>query len=117
MPRKERFGQLPPRYRFALNSHADYRVSRCPHCNGLTHPRKFPLLIFVHPAEFCVMGKTCKYCSNCEFIIAHQDELEAELVAYFEQSQPGLIGNDYLVVGTVERQSWRIGLKQTQTLN
>jgi hypothetical protein len=116
MPRKVRFGQLPPRYRFALNAHADYRASRCPRCNGLTYPRKFPLLIFVHPDEFRVMDKTCQYCSKCEFIIAHQDELEAELVAHFEQLQPELIGNDYLVVGTVERKVWHEGLNQPQNL-
>ncbi len=117
MPRKKRFGQLPPRYRFALNPHADYRASRCPRCNSLTYPRKFALLIHVAPDELRVLGKTCKYCSKCEFIIAHQDELEAELAAHFEQIRPSVIGNEYLVLGAVERAAWREGLKQPKTLD
>jgi hypothetical protein len=115
MPHQKRFGQLPPRYRFALNRHADYRVSRCPRCNDLTYPRKFALLIHVEPDELRVLGKTCKYCSKCEFIIAHQDELEAELAGHFEQARPVVIGNDYLVLGTVERNTWREGMERPKT--
>jgi hypothetical protein len=29
-------------------------------------------------------------------LIAHQDELEAQLVALFEERDPSVIGNDYL---------------------
>jgi hypothetical protein len=112
MSRRNRFGQLPPRYRFALNPWTDYRAARCPRCNGLTHPRKFALLIHVDSDELRVLGKTCKYCSKCEFIIAHQDEIEAELAAHFEQMRPNVIGNDYRVLGTVERKAWREGLAQ-----
>ncbi|MCC6187833.1 MAG: hypothetical protein IT318_02270 [Anaerolineales bacterium] len=117
MPRSKRFGQLPPRYRFALNLHADYRASRCPRCNRLTYPRKFALLIHVDPDELRVLGKTCKFCSHCQLIIAHQDELEAELAGHFQQARPGVIGNAYLVLGTVEKAAWRKGLKQGQTLD
>jgi hypothetical protein len=102
MPRQKRFGLLPPRYRFALNQHADYRASRCPCCNGLTYPRKFALLIHVDPDELRALGKPCKYCSRCEFIIAHQDELEAELATHFEQTRPDVIGHNNLALGTVE---------------
>lgn len=116
MPRSHRFGQLPPRYRFALNPHADYRASRCPRCDHQTFPRKFALLIHVDPDELRVLGKTCKFCSHCQLIIAHQDELEAELAAHFQQARPGVIGNAYLVLGTVEKAAWRAGLKQGQTL-
>jgi hypothetical protein len=117
MPRTKRLGKLPRHYRFALNPHADYRASRCPRCNSLTYPRKFALLIHVNPDELRVPGKTCKYCSKCEFIIAHQDELEAELAAHFEQTRPDVIGNDYLVLGTVERKTWREGMEQPKTLD
>ena len=57
-----------------------------------------------------VLGKTSKYCSACELIVVHQDELEAELVHSFEQRNPDLIGNPYLVVGTVETKTWKQGL-------
>ena len=60
--RKPWLGKLPPRYLFALNPHADYRASRCLHCDGLTYPRKFALLIHIDPHQLIALGKTCKYC-------------------------------------------------------
>jgi hypothetical protein len=71
----------------------------------------------VAPDELRVLGKSCKYCSQCEFIIVHQDELETELAAHFEQTRPDVIGNDYLVSGTVERKARREGLDQPKTLD
>jgi hypothetical protein len=117
MPRSSRIGQLPPRYRFALNPHVEARASRCPRCNALTYPRKFPLLIHVDPDELRVLGKTCKYCSRCEFIICHQDELEAELAGHFGRTRPEVVGNPYLVVGTVEMKAWRAGMAAPMTID
>jgi hypothetical protein len=57
------------------------------------------------------LGKTCRYCSRCELIMAHQDELEAQLAYSFGQIAPGVIGNEYLVVGTIETKVWQEGLK------
>lgn len=114
--RKSRLGQLSPRYLFALNPHADYRASRCPHCNALTYPRKFALLIHIDPQQLIAMGKTCKYCSQCELIIAHQDELEVELTDKFLKLDPAIIGNDYLVIGTVEQKVWREGLNKPKAM-
>jgi len=37
-------------------------------------------------------------------------------LANFGQSQPELIGNNYLVVGTVDGKVWRNGLNQTYSL-
>jgi hypothetical protein len=78
--------------------------------------RKFALIIHVAPDHVFALGKTCRYCSRCELIIAHQDELEAQLVQMFEQSDPSVIGNAYLVIGTVERKAWREGLGQPKTI-
>jgi hypothetical protein len=49
-------------------------------------------------------------------LIAHRDELENLLVATFEERDPDAIGNEYLVVGTVDRQVWRQGSKGSLTL-
>ena len=113
MPRKEpkQIGKLPPRYFFALNPYKDTRVSRCPRCDRLTNARKFPLLIHVDGWGPFALGKTCRYCPRCEFIIAHQDELEEQLSHFFEQHCPDLIGNDYLVLGTVRLKAWKDGLR------
>lgn len=114
--RKPRFGRLPPRYLFALNPHAGLRASSCPHCDRPTYPRKFALLIHVDPDHLRAISKTCKYCSRCELIIAHQDELEAEMAQHFLESDPSAVGNDYLVLGTVELKTWREGLSQPKSI-
>jgi hypothetical protein len=44
-------------------------------------------------------------------LIVHRDELEANLAAYFAQSQPAVVGHDYLVVGTLDRPDWQKGVK------
>lgn len=61
------------------------------------------------------LGKTCKYCSRCELIMMHQDELEAELAYSFGKSAPEVIGNEYLVLGTIERKVWRKGVEGEET--
>jgi len=40
-------------------------------------------------------------------IIVHQDELEDELTSQFQERDPSVIGNDYLILGTVEQKVWR----------
>jgi len=115
-PSNSRLGQLPPRYSFALNPYEDIRCSKCPQCNRATYPRKFPLLIHIDGFGAVVLGKTCRYCPKCEFIIAHQDELEHELVAMFLERAPEIIGNDYDVLGTVDNKVWRQGMLKPGTL-
>jgi len=43
----------------------------------------------------------------CDILIAHQDELERMLVLTFQKHKSEIIGNDYLVLGTLEPSSWR----------
>ena len=71
----KQIGKLAPRYTFALNPYKDTRVSKCPTCSRLTNARKFPLLILVDGWGPFSLGKTCRYCPRCEFIIAHQDSV------------------------------------------
>ncbi|MGH8008411.1 MAG: hypothetical protein ACREQ3_15555, partial [Candidatus Binatia bacterium] len=106
-----RIGKLPARYKFILNQYPEERLSKCPLCQKLTHPRKFALCIHIDDWGPLVLGKTCRYCSPCELIIVHQQVLEAELVYSFSQVAPEVIGNDYLVIGTVERKVWQQGMK------
>jgi len=62
------------------------------------------------------LGVTCKYCAKCEFIIAHRHELEYQLSIAFDKIDPTKIGNDYFVVGTIERNVWKKGLTRPQLL-
>jgi len=107
-----KIGKLPPRYSFVLNPYVDVRLSKCPKCEKPTHPRKFALLIHVDDWGPFALGKTCRYCSHCELIIAHQDELEAQLAHSFAKLAPEKIGNEYLVIGTLDNKVWRKGLEE-----
>jgi len=72
--------------------------------------RKFPLLIHIDGFGLLTLGKTCRYCPKCEFIIAHQNDLEHYMTEIFAESHPEVLGNDYFVVGTVETKVWREGM-------
>lgn len=106
-----RVGKLKPRYSFLLNPYSDVRLSKCPRCQRLTHLRKFPLFIHVEGWGPLVLGKTCRYCTPCELIMAHRDELEAELARSPARLPEDARGRGYFVVGTVERKVWEKGLQ------
>jgi hypothetical protein len=48
----------------------------------------------------------------CDLLLAHKHELEHLLTELFRQADPSVIGNNYLIIGTVEKSSWREGLAQ-----
>jgi len=109
--KKKQYGKLPPRYRFVLNPYEDVRFSSCPNCNRKTRLRKVPLLIHVDPMNPVALNKSCRYCPDCDLLIVHQDELEAQLAALFSTHKPEVVGNDYLVIGTLDRADWQRGRK------
>ena len=111
-----RLGNLTPLYKFFLNPYTDIRfTSSCPSCCGKTKQRKLPLAIHVSDWGMVILNKTCRFCPVCELVIGHQDEIEGFLAQLFMESAPEVIGNDYLVVGTVERKDWRRGLAKPLT--
>jgi hypothetical protein len=107
-------GRLPPLYRFILNPYTDVRFSRCPICEQKTRQRKVPLFIHVDPLKPVVLGYTCRYCPDCDLLIAHRDQIEALMADLSAES--GLTIQDYLVMGTVERKAWREGVKQAMSI-
>src|ERR1700752_4976131 len=100
---RERVGKLAPRYSLLVNPYIDVRLSKCPRCDRLTHPRKFALFVQVEGFGPLVLGKTCRYCTSCELVIVHRDELEAELGRGPAGRAPDGPEGRYLVVGTVDR--------------
>jgi hypothetical protein len=110
-----RLGQQEPRYRFFLNPYTDVRFTWCPECGKKNRQRKLPLVIHVDPQHLISLNKTCRYCPQCDLLIARQDQIEAFLAAYFGANDPAIIGNDYLVVGTQDRAEWRQGMRSTLT--
>ncbi|MBE9111358.1 hypothetical protein IQ273_18290 [Nodosilinea sp. LEGE 07298] len=105
------FGYLPPQHKFFLNPYQDARFTRCPKCDRPNKLRKKPLLILISPAQPLSLNKTCRYCPNCDILIAHKDDLDELLERICLQHYPDLVGHDYLVVGTMERKNWKEGLK------
>ena len=69
--------------------------------------RKHPFFIHVDPQQPVVLNMTGKYCPACDLLILHQDKVEELLTVSLARSNPDVIGNEYLVVGTIERKGWR----------
>lgn len=111
-----RIGKLRPRYRVALNPIAEVRWSRCPRCEKPMHARKFALLVAFSDGTTLALGKTCRYCTPCELIIAHQHEVEEEL-SIFRAKHPGRAAGEWLVIGTVDRKTWERSLHAPVTLD
>ncbi len=108
-----RLGKQPPRYRFFLNPYQDVRFSTCPQCAHRTGQRKLPLFIHIDPKQPLLLNKTCRYCPHCDLLIAHQKELEDLIARVFTVLNPEIVGNKYLVIGTLDRADWkRIDQKQ-----
>jgi hypothetical protein len=101
--KKRQFGDLPPQFRFFLNLYKGFRFTRCPQCDRRTKARKHPFLIHIDPQQLVVLNMTGKYCPKCDLLILHQDKVEELLAAAMLGHNPDVIGNDYLVIGTVDR--------------
>jgi len=114
--KKSRFGGAPPRYNFVLNPYPNMRISSCPFCERKTGQRKIPLLIHVDPLHLIALNYTCRYCKDCDLLIAHKHEIEHLLAALFSQMDPEVIGNEYLIFGTVEKKIWREGVQQPKAM-
>ncbi|MBT3315327.1 MAG: hypothetical protein HN390_12025 [Anaerolineae bacterium] len=104
---KVKFGKLPSKYKFILNPYRDVRFSSCPGCSGKTLIRKVPLFIHISPKHPTTINKRCRYCPKCDLLIVHQDELENMLVLSHRENNPEIVGNEYLVLGTLEPSAWR----------
>ncbi len=111
----KRFGKLKPRYSLILNQYSDFRASKCVKCDKPTFLRKFALLVHIDNGGLMTLGKTCRYCAKCELIVVHQDELEAEMAYKFQTLNPEIIGNDYLILGTVDKKFWQKQLIKTDS--
>ena len=101
-----KLGKKPRRHDFFLNRYRDWRFSSCPQCSEKTRVRKFPLVIHVEPLSPVALSKSCRYCPPCDLIIVHQDEIETQLTILFSDRDPSIVGNEYLVMGTLDRAIW-----------
>jgi tetratricopeptide (TPR) repeat protein len=102
-------GKQPLHYDFFLNTYQDIRFTTCPRCRIKTRPRKFSLVIHVNPGHTTILEKICRFCYVCGLLVVHQDQLEEQLVNQFMAINPQAIGNDYQVVGTLDKAEWNQG--------
>ncbi|MCP4008643.1 MAG: hypothetical protein GY726_03900 [Proteobacteria bacterium] len=112
--KKAQFGALPPLYKFILNPYPSQHMSRCLFCERKSGRRKVPLLIQIKPRQMIALNYTCRYCSGCDLLIAHKHEIEHLMTEFFRHQMPESIGNDYLIIGTVEKKAWRADFEQLQ---
>ena len=110
-----RLGKQSPLHKFFLNPYQDARFTRCPQCEAKMRQKKLPLAIHVDDLGMVILNKTCRFCPGCDLLIAHQDEIEAQLAAIFTERAPEMVGNDYLVVGTLDRPEWQRGRRTPLT--
>jgi hypothetical protein len=101
----------PARYKFILNPYVDARFTYCPKCEGKMGQRKLPLVIHVEPLIPVAINKTCRYCSHCDLLIVHQDEIQDLLQQLFPGRRTPIGKDDYLIIGTLDRADWRNSMK------
>jgi hypothetical protein len=111
-PKNRHIGGLPPRYGFMLNPYPDQRVGWCPVCERKLGQRKIPLLIHVDPLHLIALNYTCRFCRTCDLLIGQKHAIEHLLTKIFRRSDPTVIGNAYLILGTVEKHTRREGVTQ-----
>ncbi len=101
------------RHRLFINPYQDSAFTKCPKCCDKTKVRKFPLAVHVEPRQILLLNMECKYCANCDLIIVKQSVLDENITISLQQFTPSLVGNDYLVFGTVDRNIWRASRKES----
>jgi thiol-disulfide isomerase/thioredoxin len=104
--RQTKLNNLPKLHTFFLNPYPNARFSTCPMFSGKTRLRKKPFVVHIDPDQLLILNMTGPFCPKCDLMILHQDKLEALMIAIFEPRRPELIGREYLVMGTVDRQTW-----------
>ena len=101
------------RHYFFLNPYKNEAFTRCPQCDEKTKVRIFPLVIHIDPHQILCLNKSCKYCEACDLIIGKQPQIEYFISSCCEKIDPSMIGNKYLVFGTLNRSDWKQYSKKT----
>jgi len=109
-------GGKRPRYSFFLNPYADVRFTRCPRCARLTNLRKFAFFIHTDAMGLIALGKTSRFCPNCDLIIVHRDELEPQLANILTLPLSDKLSTQYLVIGTLPLSVWKSAIRNSLSI-
>lgn len=92
------------KYYFFLNNYTDIAFTRCPKCDTITKKRMFCLFIHIKPKHFISINKSCTFCINCDLVIVRKYELGNVMAAMCEENNMiDIIGNEYAVLGTLDK--------------
>jgi hypothetical protein len=103
---------MKKRHRFFLSPYADNAFTRCPKYGAKTRLRKFHLVIHIDPRQLFQLNKLCRFCLVCDLIIAKKEELESLMAHRISRDVPELLGNNYLVMETLDGKDWIEGNKE-----
>ena len=98
---------IKQRHYFFLNPYNHEAFTKCPRCGTKTKVRKLPLVIHIEPEQLFILNKQCRLCEHCDLLIAKQSEIESIMTDGFQERNPDIIGNEYLVIGTLDKSDWR----------
>jgi hypothetical protein len=104
--RRRKADKVKRRHRFFLNPHKANAFSKCPICETSTKILKFVLVINIKPKQLFLMHLPCRYCRECDLIIARKKELESIMADRLSHEKIGGIGDAYSVMGTLDTQDW-----------
>jgi hypothetical protein len=94
-------------HRLVLNPYDDVAFTRCPQCSQPTKVRKVHLVVHIEPRQLLVLNKSCRLCEGCDLLFVKKSELESLMAYAADQFAPDVIGNDYLVLGTLDAEDGR----------
>ncbi len=114
---RPRFGGGERRYRYVINPFPDVSCTTCPGCEKEMRQRTLPLLIHVDPENLIALNYTCRYCADCDLLVGKKSEIEEHLTTIFTERDPRVIGNDYLIMGTIEKPAWQEGMRQPKPID
>lgn len=113
--RKRRGDKARRRHRFFLNPRRDKTYARCPVCGTRTNFRSFFLVVRIDPGQLLLASKPCRYCSECDLIIAAKRELDAVVADGLGRQEARRTGEGYSVTGTLDEADWLEGSRGALT--
>ncbi len=115
MTKKKESRKLHEKYRFFINPYPDMGFSNCPKCEKKTRQKKLPLTIELEKKKLFVnLNKTCRFCENCELLIAKKQEIETLLSRTFGEE---ITDKDYCIVGTLDKDCFTEGMSGPEDLD
>ena len=94
------------KYKFFLNKYVDYGATKCTNCDTPTKIRKFPLFISYANKYTITLNLPCKFCTNCELIIAKKNIADEFLKKAIEKIKIKFEPDNYEIIGTIDRKTF-----------